>query len=95
LDLIGGGDITQVSWDDIKKICLNYSRAIVKKGRGYQATVGKSSANGVSRMDIPNLLSDFKQDIINNMATQLDIMETRKKHDEAEAILAELCPHCR
>lgn len=95
LDLIGGGDITQVPWEDIQKICLNYSCAIVKKGRGYQATVGKSSANGVSRMEISNFLSDFKQDFINNMATQLDTMQPRKKHDEAKAILTEFFPHCR
>lgn len=43
LDLIGGGDITQLPWDDIKKICQNYSRAAVKKGRG----MGKPFASGV------------------------------------------------
>lgn len=32
LDLMGGGDITQLPWDDIKKICLNYSQENVKKG---------------------------------------------------------------
>lgn len=46
-------------------------------------------------MEITNLLSDFKQDIINNMTTQLDNMQAQKKHDEAETILAELYPHCR
>ena len=90
-----GGDITQVPWDDINNICCYYSRAIVKKGRGHQATVVKSSTSGVSRMEITNLLSDFKQDIINNMATQLDTMQARKKHEEAKTILAKFCPHCK
>ena len=46
-------------------------------------------------MEITNLLSNFKQDIINNMATQLDTMQARKKHAEAKVFLAEFCPYCR
>lgn len=29
------------------------------------------------------------------MATQLDTLQARKKHEEAEAMLAKFCPHCR
>ena len=31
LDLMARGDITQKTWDKIQNICLNYSRAIIKK----------------------------------------------------------------
>lgn len=31
LDLMGGGDITQAPWNDIRTICQNYSRADAKK----------------------------------------------------------------
>ena len=36
LDLMEGGDITQKNWTDIQNICLNYSRATMKKGRGLR-----------------------------------------------------------
>ena len=35
LDLMARGDVYQSSWDDLKKICLNYSRSIMKKGKGH------------------------------------------------------------
>lgn len=70
LDLMAGGDITQKKWTDIKNICLNYSRATMKKGRGLRDLPHKSNGgSGVSKMELSNLLSDFKQDIINNVAT--------------------------
>ena len=41
LDLMTSGDVFQYSWDDLKKICLNYSRSTMKKGKGYQTTTTK------------------------------------------------------
>lgn len=46
-------------------------------------------------MELSHLLKDFKDDIINNMATQLDTLQAKKKHEESEAMLVELCPHYR
>lgn len=68
LDLMAGGDITQSNWDDIEKICLKYSRAIGKRGRGYKPAIGRTNGLGASKSKITHLLSDFKQDIIKNMA---------------------------
>lgn len=55
----------------------------------------KSSANGVSRVEITNFLSNFKQGIINDMATQPNTLQEKKKQEEVEVMLAEYCPHCR
>lgn len=46
-------------------------------------------------MKITHLLSNFKQDIIKNMATQLDTLQAKKKHEDVEAMLVEYYPHCR
>lgn len=96
LGLMRGGDITQVQWDDIRQIYQKYSRAAAKKGRHYRtgSSIAKSSTT-VSKMEITCLLKDFKEDIINNMATQLDTLQERKKHEEAEDMLIEFCPHYR
>ena len=84
LDLMASGDVYQASWDDFKKICQNYSRSTMKKGQGPRSTVTKGINQGISKLEISNPLSDFKQDIINDVATQLDTMTAKKKHVEAE-----------
>ena len=61
LDLMAGGDIMQKAWIEIKNICENYSRATLKKGRGLINLPRKSNGgSGVSKMELSNLLSDFK-----------------------------------
>jgi hypothetical protein len=57
--------------------------------------MGKASTNGVSIIEITHFLSDFKIDIIDNMATQLDTLQENKEHEEVEEILVEYCPNCR
>ena len=95
LDLMAGSDVYQASWDDLKKIYQNYSRSTMKKGRGSRSIATKGISQGITKLEISNLLSDFKQDIMNDVSTHLDTMNTKKKHAEAELQLAEYCPHCR
>ena len=95
LDLMTSGDVYQASYYDLKKICQNYSRSTMKKGRGHRSKVTKGINQGISKLKISNLLSDFKQDIINDVATQLDMMTAKKKKAKVELQLAEYCPHGR
>ena len=46
-------------------------------------------------MELSNLLFDFKHDILNDVATQLDTMQAQRKKDEADAMLTEFYSHCR
>ena len=39
-------------------------------------------------MELSNLLSNFKKDIINDVATQLDTMQAWRKKDEVDAMMA-------
>ena len=90
-----GSDVYQSSWDDLKKICFNYSRLAMKKGRGHQSTTTKGISEGISKLEISNLLIDFKQDIINDVVTHLDTMNAKKKHVEADTQLAQYYPQCQ
>ena len=91
-----GGDVTQRTWNEIKEICQNYSRATMKKGRGLRNLPHKTNGGfGVSKMELSNLLSNFKKDIINYVATQLDTIQAQRKKDEADAMLAKFYSHCR
>ena len=70
LDLMAGEDVTQRRWDEIKEICYNYSRATIKKGRGLRSLPHKTNGGSrVSKMELSNLLSNIKQDIINDVTT--------------------------
>lgn len=66
----------------------------MKKGQGPRSTVTKGISQGISKLEISNLSLDFKQDIINDVVTQLDMMIAKKKQVEAKLQLAEYCPHC-
>ena len=44
-------------------------------------------------MELSNLLSDFKQDIINDVATQLDTMQAQRKKGEVDAMLTKFFIH--
>ena len=84
LDLMASGYVYQSSSDDLKKICLNYLRSPMKKCRGHWSTTTKGICQGISKLEISNLLLDFKEDIINDVAMHLDIMTAKKKHAEAK-----------
>ena len=56
------GDVTPKTWNDIKEICQNYSRATMKKGRGLRSLTYKTNGgSGLSKMELCNLLSDFQE----------------------------------
>ena len=96
LVIMARGNINQKTWIDIQNICLTYSRNIVKKGRGLRDLPHKSNGRlGVSRMELSNLLSNFKKEIINDVATQFNTIKAQRKNDEVDAMLTEYCPHFR
>ena len=67
----------------------------MKKGKGHQTTTTKGISQGISKLEISNLLLDFKQDIINDVTTHLNMMIAKKNYAEIEVQLAEYYPHCR
>ena len=79
------GDVYQSSWDDLKKKILNYSMSTMKKGRGYWSATSKEIRQGISKLEISNLLSYFKKDIIKDFIAHLDTMIAKKKHVEVES----------
>ena len=93
LDLMAGGDVYQASWDDLKTVCQNYSRSTMKKGRGPHSIAIKGISQDIMKIEISNLLSNSKQDIMNDVATHIDTMAAKKKHEKDELQLVEYCPH--
>jgi hypothetical protein len=48
-----------------------------------------------SRVELGNLLDNFKIGILISLSSQLDILQTKKKQDEENATLAFFCSKCR
>jgi len=46
-------------------------------------------------MEIPNLLEDFKTDILGTLTMQLDVLEAKQKQALTEQNLAIFCPRCQ
>ena len=92
--MIARGDVYQLSYEDIKTIFRNHSRAAKKKGRGSQPMASTSSSNLSIKGEIGNMLEDFKTDTMQTLALQLDTMNIKTKQEEAERALAIFCPRC-
>jgi len=61
LNMLSRGDIYQLSYDDIKIVFKNHSRATRKKGRASQGLVSSSPSTTSIKNEIGNMLEDFKE----------------------------------
>lgn len=92
--MIAGGDIYQLPYEDIKTVFRNHSRETKKNGRGSQTMASKSSSNSSIKGEIGSMLEDFKIDMMQTLALQLDTMNIKRKQEEAERALAIFCLRC-
>ena len=69
----------------IEEICRNYSRSRGKVGRNLQDPYNRnlkgntSSFGGVIRIELGNLLENFKTDILGAMGSQLDALQALER----------------
>jgi len=91
---VSGGDIYQLSYEDIKTIFRNHSRAARKKGRGSQPISNISSSNSSIKGEIGNMLEDFNSEMLQTLAMQMDTLHIKRKQEEVERALAIFFPRC-
>ena len=87
LNLMGAGDVSLLKYVEICGLCIIYSRNASKSGRGIKDAVNrttKTSREGVSRMDIGNILEYFKTNIIISLSSQLDALQEKKRKEEED-----------
>ena len=71
-------------------MCKKYSRSKAKARKGVR--VVKSSSGGITRLELGNLLENFKTDILGTISAQMDTLNIKKKfEDEALAIFCLRC----
>jgi hypothetical protein len=98
LNMLGKGDISKESYDEIVNLCKRCSRGAANKSKSRDSTysrVQKSASGGATRAEIGNLLEEFKTEMLSSFASQIDTLQVKKKQAEAEAALAIFCSKCR
>lgn len=96
LNLMRLGDISQLSFEAICKLCRKYSQSKAKTGKEIRDTrINKSDSIHVTRVELRNLLESFETNILGTLSLQLDTNRRKKKQDEEEAILAIYFSKCR
>jgi len=94
LNMLSGGDIYQLSYDDIKNVLKNHSRATRKKGRAIQGLINSSPSTTSIKNEIRNMVEDFKSEMMHIFYFQIDTMHIKRKQEEAKRALAIFCPKC-
>ena len=95
------GDISHKTFAQIGDMCKNYCRSRGKVGRNLRDPYNRnpkgntSSSGGVTRIEIGNLLENFKTDILGEMGSQIDALQAKKIQEEEHATMSILSPRCR
>jgi hypothetical protein len=99
LNMLGKGDISKESYDQIVNLCKICSIGAARNRSNSRDTtfsrVQKSASGGATRAEIGNLLEDFKTEMLSSFASQIDTLQIMKKKDKAEAALSIFCSKCR
>jgi len=98
LNMLGKGDISKESFDEIVNLCMRCSRGAASRPKSKDSIysrVQKSASGGATRAEIGNLLEEFKTEMLSSFASQIDALQVKKKQAEAEAALAIFCSKCR
>lgn len=75
LNLLGRGDISKESYDDIIQVYLRCSRGAMKNGaRTRDISAREQNQHMVELLGIGNLFENFKIDIISSLSSQLDVL---------------------
>jgi hypothetical protein len=99
LNMLGQGDISKESYEDIVDLCKKNSRGStriksVTKDTNF-SRVHKSTNGGATRVEIGNLLESFKIEMISSFTSQMDTLQVKQKQAELEQVLCIFYPKCR
>jgi hypothetical protein len=99
LNLMASGDIYQKNFETISELCRTYSRSKGKATKSVREPVNKntktSTSGGVTRVELGNLLDNFKTDLLGTIGSQLDTLKIKRKQEEEHPVLSIFCPKCR
>ena len=96
---MASGDIYQKNFETISELCRTYSRSKGKATKSVREPVNKntktSTSGGVTRVELGNLLDNFKTDLLGTIGSQLDTLKIKRKQEDENPVLSIFCPKCR
>ena len=98
---MAAGDISHKTFAQIGEICKNYSRTRGKVAKKFREPFSKNIrgnvpiSSGVTRVELGNLLENFKTDILGAMGSQLYVLQVKKRKDEEQEEMSIFFPRCR
>ena len=99
LNMMGKGDISQLTLPEISELCINLSRGKSKTVKGPRdpalARVSNFASRTVSRVEIGHMLDEFKSDILGSLSEQIDTLKLQNKQKAESDALAIFYPKCR
>ena len=90
LNLLSSGDVHQKPFAGIADYCRRNSRGQAKTGKSPRDSFSRNtrqSLGTVTRIELGNLLENFKTYILSTISNQLDTLKLKKKQEE-EIVLA-------
>jgi len=93
-NMLFGGDIYQLPYNNIKIVFRNHSRVARNKGRASQYFASSSSSTTSIENEVRNMLGEFKSEMLQTFAMQMDTMQIKREKEEAKRALAIFCPKC-
>lgn len=83
LNLMGKGDIFQLSLGEICELCIHISRGKARIGKNPRdpllSRINKFAARTISRVELGNLLDNFKTDILGSLSKKIDTPKIQNK----------------
>ena len=85
LNLIGKGDVFQLSYNDVCELCIRYSRGISKAGKDPRDVCSLlfkfATRIGEISTEINDLFEHFKIDLISSLNSRLDVLQVQKNQE--------------
>ena len=101
LNLLGKGDISKESFENIVELCKRYSRGSSrnKKWDKLEQDVfditHKSCNGGATLEEIGNLLENFKTEMMSSISSEIDVLGSKQKQAVEDLTLGVFFPRCR
>lgn len=98
LNIMGSRDVSQLPISEIHELCKKYLRSRSKVGKGNcdpLTRVTKLAFGGVTRVEIGNIIEDFKSYLLGTISSELDTLRIKKKQDDENVVLYLFCSKCR
>lgn len=98
LNLMGKGDISQLSLGEICELCTHISRGKARTRKNSRdpllSGINKFADGTISRKELGNFLENFKTNILESLSEQIDTLKIKNKQKAQNVALSIFCCKC-